>query len=106
MDEPQDEETLQSLHTLGFADDTTTIFSAPKIELVREQVRKALRERGETVHPGKDEFMTTGVYRPNAPLPPGHMHQVRMLGAWIVTDGGARMCSCRGSWAVSCMLQG
>ena len=43
------------------------------------------------MHPGKDEFMTTGVYRPNAPLPPGHMHQVRMLGAWIVTDGGARM---------------
>ena len=45
------------------------------------------------MHPGKDEFMTTGMYRPNETLPAGHQHQhhVRMLGAWIDTDGGTRM---------------
>ena len=43
------------------------------------------------MHPGKDEFMTTGIYRPNEILPAGHHHHVRMLGAWIDTDGGARM---------------
>ena len=43
------------------------------------------------MHPKKDEFMTTGMYRPNETLPAGHQHRVRMLGAWIDTDGGARM---------------
>ena len=89
-DVPLEEETLRCLHTLGFVDDTTTIFPAPKLANVREQVRTVLGDRGETVHPGKDEFMTTGMYRPNETLPAGH-HHVRMLGAWIDTDGGARM---------------
>ena len=79
-DEPLDEETLRCLDTMGFADDTTTIFPAPKLDLVREQVKKVLGDRGETVHPGKDEFMTTGMYRPNETLPTGHQHHVRMLG--------------------------
>ena len=90
-DAPPAEETLRCLHTLGFADDTTTIFPAPKLASVREQVRTVLGDRVETVHPGKDEFMTTGIYRPNETLPAGHHHHVRMLGAWIDTDGGARM---------------
>ena len=90
-DAPLAEETLRCLHTLGFADDTTTIFPAPKLASVREQVTKVLGDRGETVHPGKDEFMTTGMYRPNETLAAGHQHHVRMLGAWIDTDGSIRM---------------
>ena len=35
--------------------------------------------------------MTTGMYIPNETLPVGHQHHVRMLGAWIDTDGGTRM---------------
>ena len=58
---------------------------------MREQVKTVLGDREETVHPGKDEFMTTGMYRTNETLPAGHHHHVRMLGAWIDTDGGARM---------------
>ena len=54
-----------------------TIFPAPKVEKVREQVEKVLGERGETVLSGN--------------LPPGHKREVRMLGTWIATDGGARM---------------
>ena len=90
-DAPPAEDTLQYLHTPGFADDTTTIFPAPKLSSVREQVRTVLGDRGESVHPGKDEFMTTGIYRPNETLSAGHHHHVRMLGAWIDTDGRARM---------------
>ena len=90
-DAPPVEETLRCLHTLGFADDTTTIFPAPKLANVREQVRIVLGDRRETVHPGKDEFMTTGMYRPKETLPAGYHHHVRMLGAWIDTDGSARM---------------
>ena len=37
------------------------------------------------MHPGP------GMYRPNETLPAGHQHHVRMLGAWIDTDGGTRM---------------
>ena len=85
------EESTRSLHTLGFADDTTTIFPATRVEEVREQVKKVLGERGETVHSGKDEFMTTRVYRPTESLPLGHKHEVRMSGVWIDPDGGARM---------------
>ena len=83
--------TLRCLHTLGFADDTTMIFPAPKFASVREQVKKVLGDWGETVHPEKDEFTTTGMYRPHETLPAGHQHHVRMLGAWIDTDGGTRM---------------
>ena len=90
-DAPPVEETLRCLHTFGFADDTTTIFPAPKLANVREQVKTVLGDRVETVHPGKEEFMTTEMYRPNETLPAGHHHHVRMLGAWIDTDGGARM---------------
>ena len=45
-DVPLEEETLRCLHTLGFEDDTTTIFPAPKLDIVREQVRKVLGDRG------------------------------------------------------------
>ena len=92
-DAPPAEETLRCLHTLGFADDTTTIFPAPKLASAREQVRTVLGDRrgAGAVHPGKDEFMTTGIHRPNETLPAGHHHHVRMLGAWIDTDGRARM---------------
>ena len=79
---------LQCLHALGFADDTTTIFPASKLPSVREQVRTVLGDRGrESVHLGKDEFMTTGIYRPNETLSAGHHHHVGMLGAWIDIDG-------------------
>ena len=54
-------------------------------------MRKVFGDRGETVHPGKDEFMTTEMYRPNVTLPAGNQHHVRMLEAWIDTDGGTRM---------------
>ena len=82
---------MRCLQTLGFADDTTTIFPAPKLASVREQVRTVLGDREESVHPGKDEFMTIGIYSPNETLPAGHHHHVRMLAAWIDTDGRARM---------------
>ena len=90
-DAPPVEETLRCLHTLGFEDDPTTIFPAPKLANVREQLRTVLGDRGETAHPGKDEFMTTGMYRPNETLLAGHHHHVRMLGAWIDTDWSARI---------------
>ena len=54
-------------------------------------MKTVLGDREETVHPGKDEFMTTGMYRPNENLLAGHHHHVRTLGAWIDTDGGALM---------------
>ena len=76
---------------LFFADDTTTIFQAPKLDMVREQVKKVLGDRGETVHPGKDEFMTTGMYRPNETLPAGQQHHVRMLGPWIDSNKRTRV---------------
>ena len=111
---PPAEDALRCLHTLGFADDTTTIFPASQLASVREQVRTVLGDRGESVHPGKDEFMTTGIYRPNEILPAGHHHHVRILGAWIDTDGestnGILLCvsephprcgpSCGGRWSI------
>ena len=88
-DAPPVEETLRCLHTKGFADDTSTIFPAP----VREQVRTVLEDRGETVHPGKDEFMTTGVYRDPACWTPsscedaGCVDRHRWKHAWTQPGG-------------------
>ena len=71
-------------------DDTTTIFPAPKLANVREQVKTVLGDREEDCAPGKRRVHDDRNVQTEREFA-GHHHHVRMLGAWIDTDGGALM---------------
>eukprot|EP00959_Pyramimonas_sp_CCMP1952_P121508 2540742-Pyramimonas_sp.AAC.1 len=72
---------------MGFADDTSSWTDAQRLEATRRMVFDTLGDRGEEVHPGKGEFLQTGVYDENGELPAGFHRAVRVLGAWVDTDG-------------------
>ncbi len=75
---------------LAFADDTTVPAKQSNINAAEQIVTEVLREYGEHVHPGKTEKICISPKTMAGPLPEGYFESIRLLGAWIDSDGGAQ----------------